>query len=113
MNRWARLLDDHVHALGADDALQGLKDKLAREYQMYTEEEGTAGRDDDAVLLPLEPNVLSHNLGVPVIVVCNKCDMSERLARDWDFHSEHFDFIQWHIRCAACMCWNPSPEAGV
>lgn len=32
----------------------------------------TSGTDEDGVALPLGDNVLTHNLGVPVLVVCTK-----------------------------------------
>lgn len=40
----------------------------------------TSGSDEDNVALPLGDNVLTHNLGIPVLVVCTKvrpgsCDL--------------------------------------
>lgn len=32
----------------------------------------TSGSDEDSVALPLGDNVLTHNLGIPVLVVCTK-----------------------------------------
>uniref|UniRef100_A0AC11CKJ4 Dynein cytoplasmic 1 light intermediate chain 1 n=1 Tax=Ovis aries TaxID=9940 RepID=A0AC11CKJ4_SHEEP len=53
---------------------------------------------DDSVLLPLGADTLTHNLGVPVLVVCTKCDAISVLEKEHDYRDEHFDFIQSHIR---------------
>uniref|UniRef100_A0A8C2GXU0 Dynein light intermediate chain n=1 Tax=Cyprinus carpio TaxID=7962 RepID=A0A8C2GXU0_CYPCA len=57
-----------------------------------------AGGEDESVLLPLGDNVLTHNLGIPVLVVCTKCDAVSVLEKEHDYKEEHFDFIQSHIR---------------
>ncbi|XP_068838095.1 cytoplasmic dynein 1 light intermediate chain 1 isoform X5 [Capricornis sumatraensis] len=53
---------------------------------------------DDSVLLPLGADTLTQNLGVPVLVVCTKCDAISVLEKEHDYRDEHFDFIQSHIR---------------
>uniref|UniRef100_A0A8C6FTK6 Dynein light intermediate chain n=1 Tax=Moschus moschiferus TaxID=68415 RepID=A0A8C6FTK6_MOSMO len=53
---------------------------------------------DDSVLLPLGADTLTQNLGVPVLVVCTKCDAIGVLEKEHDYRDEHFDFIQSHIR---------------
>lgn len=52
---------------------------VVKQFQEYTEpgsgEDGTPQRrseDEESVLLPLGENTLTHNLGVPVVVVCTK-----------------------------------------
>uniref|UniRef100_A0AAY5F0K6 Dynein light intermediate chain n=1 Tax=Electrophorus electricus TaxID=8005 RepID=A0AAY5F0K6_ELEEL len=57
-----------------------------------------AGTEDEGVLLPLGENVLTHNLGIPVLVVCTKCDAVTVLEKELDYKEEHFDFIQSHVR---------------
>uniref|UniRef100_UPI003AB0DB86 cytoplasmic dynein 1 light intermediate chain 2 isoform X5 n=1 Tax=Centroberyx gerrardi TaxID=166262 RepID=UPI003AB0DB86 len=57
----------------------------------------TAG-EDEAVVLPLGENTLTHNLGIPVLIVCTKCDAVGVLEKEHDYREEHFDFIQSHIR---------------
>ncbi|XP_070759731.1 cytoplasmic dynein 1 light intermediate chain 2 isoform X5 [Enoplosus armatus] len=57
----------------------------------------TAG-EDEAVVLPLGDNTLTHNLGIPVLIVCTKCDAVSVLEKEHDYREEHFDFIQSHIR---------------
>jgi hypothetical protein len=58
---------------------------------------GEAGAAEPAVH-ELEEGVLTRNLGVPVLVVCTKCDATAALEKDRDFRQEHFDFIQMHLR---------------
>uniref|UniRef100_A0A663M253 Dynein light intermediate chain n=1 Tax=Athene cunicularia TaxID=194338 RepID=A0A663M253_ATHCN len=82
---------------------------VIKEFQEYVEpEEGyqgspqrrgpSSGQDDEHVSLPLGENVLTHNLGIPVLVVCTKCDAVSVLEKEHDYREEHFDFIQSHIR---------------
>ncbi|NXW32450.1 DC1L1 protein, partial [Phaetusa simplex] len=53
---------------------------------------------DDSVILPLGADTLTCNLGIPVVVVCTKCDAISVLEKEHDYRDEHFDFIQSHIR---------------
>lgn len=52
---------------------------VIKQFQEYTEpgsgEDGTPQRrseDEESVLLPLGDGTLTHNLGIPVVVVCTK-----------------------------------------
>uniref|UniRef100_A0A2K5DJL5 Dynein light intermediate chain n=1 Tax=Aotus nancymaae TaxID=37293 RepID=A0A2K5DJL5_AOTNA len=83
---------------------------VVKDFQDYVEpEEGcqgspqrrgplTSGSDEDNVALPLGDNVLTHNLGIPVLVVCTKCDAVSVLEKEHDYRDEHLDFIQSHLR---------------
>ncbi|TRY69775.1 hypothetical protein DNTS_006005 [Danionella cerebrum] len=82
---------------------------LVKAFQEYVEPEEatpgspqrrapTAAGDDESVLLPLGDNILTHNLGIPVLIVCTKCDAVSVLEKEHDYKEEHFDFIQSHIR---------------
>lgn len=64
---------------------------MVKAFQEYAEpEESTpsspqrrapaAGGEDESVLLPLGDNVLTHNLGIPVLIVCTKVIWSFDLA---------------------------------
>lgn len=59
---------------------------VVKAFQEYTEPEDaaqsspqrrapTAG-EDEAVVLPLGESTLTHNLGIPVLIVCTKVNMS-------------------------------------
>uniref|UniRef100_A0A8C6CRY1 Dynein light intermediate chain n=1 Tax=Moschus moschiferus TaxID=68415 RepID=A0A8C6CRY1_MOSMO len=83
---------------------------VVKDFQDYVEpEEGcqgspqrrgplTSGPEEENVALPLGDNVLTHNLGLPVLVVCTKCDAVSVLEKEHDYRDEHFDFIQSHLR---------------
>lgn len=61
-------------------------------------EGGSAAAPAGEQVVELEDGVLNRNLGLPVIVVCTKCDATAQLEKDRDFRQEHFDFIQMHLR---------------
>jgi dynein light intermediate chain 1 len=60
--------------------------------------------NDDDVLLTLDPNILSKNLGIPIVVIATKSDCISILDKEMEYRIEHFDFIQYHIRkfCLEC-----------
>lgn len=90
--------------------MKEMEQKLIRDFQEYVEpgedfpaspqRRATAAQEDrdDSVVLPLGADTLTHNLGLPVLVVCTKCDAISVLEKEHDYRDEHFDFIQSHIR---------------
>uniref|UniRef100_A0ACB8FUP4 Cytoplasmic dynein 1 light intermediate chain 1 n=1 Tax=Sphaerodactylus townsendi TaxID=933632 RepID=A0ACB8FUP4_9SAUR len=86
------------------------KQPVIRDFQEYTEpgedfpaspqRRNTSLQEDkdDSVILPLGADTLTCNLGIPVVVVCTKCDAISLLEKEHDYRDEHFDFIQSHIR---------------
>uniref|UniRef100_A0A7N9CFV0 Dynein light intermediate chain n=1 Tax=Macaca fascicularis TaxID=9541 RepID=A0A7N9CFV0_MACFA len=73
-------------------------EELIRDFQEYVEPGEDFPDKDDSVVLPLGADTLTHNLGIPVLVVCTKCDAISVLEKEHDYRDEHFDFIQSHIR---------------
>ncbi|XP_041048701.1 cytoplasmic dynein 1 light intermediate chain 2 isoform X2 [Carcharodon carcharias] len=110
LQKWASVLREHIDKLKIPpEELREMEQKLVKEFQEYVEpEEGShgspqrrapvSGQEDEEVVLPLGENVLTHNLGIPVLVVCTKCDAVSVLEKEHDYRDEHFDFIQSHIR---------------
>ncbi|KAL2084678.1 hypothetical protein ACEWY4_020196 [Coilia grayii] len=111
LQKWASVIQEHIDKLRiVPETMREIEQKLMRHFQEYTEPSsaGTASpqrrnppsseTDDDSVLLPLGDNTLTHNLGVPMMVVCTKCDAIGSLEKEHDYRDEHFDFIQSHIR---------------
>ncbi|XP_045065953.1 cytoplasmic dynein 1 light intermediate chain 2 isoform X2 [Coregonus clupeaformis] len=110
LQKWASVLRDHVDKLKIPpEEMREMELRMVKAFQEYTEPEGAdpaspqrrappAGGDDEGVVLPLGDNVLTHNLGIPVLIVCTKCDAVSVLEKEHDFREEHFDFIQSHIR---------------
>ncbi|XP_038662156.1 cytoplasmic dynein 1 light intermediate chain 2 isoform X2 [Scyliorhinus canicula] len=110
LQKWASVLREHIDKLKMPpEEMREMEQALVKEFQEYEEpEEGThgspqrrapvSGQDEEEVVLPLGENVLTHNLGIPVLVVCTKCDAVSVLEKEHDYRDEHFDFIQSHIR---------------
>lgn len=77
---------------------------VVKQFQEYTEpgsgEDGAPQRradDEESVLLPLGDGTLTHNLGIPVVVVCTKVDTHRNAAGlqhpdddDDDDHDDHY-----------------------
>ncbi|XP_063054057.1 cytoplasmic dynein 1 light intermediate chain 1-like [Engraulis encrasicolus] len=111
LQKWASVIREHIDKLRiVPETRREMEQTLIRHFQEYTEP-GPAGTasphrrappssetDDDGVVLPLGDNTLTHNLGVPMMVVCTKCDAISTLEKEHDYRDEHFDFIQSHIR---------------
>ncbi|TMS18477.1 Cytoplasmic dynein 1 light intermediate chain 1 [Larimichthys crocea] len=80
LQKWAAVAREHIDKLRvAPETLRELEHRLVKQFQEYTEpgsgEDGTPQRrseDEESVLLPLGDNTLTHNLGIPVVVVCTK-----------------------------------------
>ncbi|KAK2190337.1 hypothetical protein NP493_84g05025 [Ridgeia piscesae] len=112
LEKWAEVLSTHIDRLKvAPEKRRNMEERLTRHFQEYVEpgdetsqswrSTGPASRTsgvDEKVLLPLGEDTLTHNLGVPIIVVITKCDAISMLEKENDFREEHFDFIQQHIR---------------
>nr|XP_023683528.1 cytoplasmic dynein 1 light intermediate chain 1 [Paramormyrops kingsleyae] len=108
LQKWAGVVREHVDRLRVPpEDMRDMEQKMVRHFQEYTEP-GTGSpqrktpllpdADEESVVLPLGERTLTHNLGVPVVVVCAKCDAVSTLEKDHDYRDEHFDFIQSHIR---------------
>ncbi|XP_023565030.1 cytoplasmic dynein 1 light intermediate chain 2 isoform X2 [Octodon degus] len=111
LQKWASVLREHIDKMKIPpEEMRELERKFMKEFQDYIEpEEGcqgspqrrgplTSGSDEENVALPLGDNVLTHNLGIPVLVVCTKCDAVSILEKEHDYRDEHLDFIQSHLR---------------
>lgn len=104
LQKWGAVAREHIDKLRVPpETLRELEHKLVRQFQEYTEpgDEGAPQRrseEEDSVLLPLGDNTLTRNLGIPMVVVCTKCDAISTLEKEHDYRDEHLDFIQSHIR---------------
>merc|ERR1711871_829775 len=54
--------------------------------------------DEEEVLLPLGDGVLTKNLGIPIVLVCNKADAINKFESECEYQDSDFDFIQQHLR---------------
>ncbi|XP_030639020.1 cytoplasmic dynein 1 light intermediate chain 1-like [Chanos chanos] len=111
LQKWASVIREHIDKLRMNpEVMRDMEQRVVRQFQEYCEPGSnlssspqrripTAGeKDEESVVLPLGKNTLTHNLGVPVMVVCTKCDAIGSLEKDHDYRDEHFDFTQSHIR---------------
>uniref|UniRef100_A0A8C5FNI5 Dynein light intermediate chain n=1 Tax=Gadus morhua TaxID=8049 RepID=A0A8C5FNI5_GADMO len=106
LQKWAAVAREHIDKLRVPpETLRDLEHRLVKQFQEYTEpgsgEDGAPQRrseEEESVLLPLGENTLTNNLGIPMVVVCTKCDAISTLEKEHDYRDEHLDFIQSHIR---------------
>lgn len=106
LHSWTEVLREHIHSLKLPPKeLNEMEERIVRQFQEYVEPDEpiedrrrSGIKDEDRVLLPLDENVLTDNLGLPMIVVVTKTDCMSSLEKDRDYREEHFDFIQQHIR---------------
>ncbi|XP_077599961.1 cytoplasmic dynein 1 light intermediate chain 1 [Stigmatopora nigra] len=106
LQKWAAVAREHIDKLRVPpETLRELEHRLVKQFQEYAEpgsgDDGTPQRrneEEESVLLPLGDNTLTHNLGIPMVVVCTKCDAISTLEKEHDYRDEHLDFIQSHVR---------------
>ncbi|XP_073424843.1 cytoplasmic dynein 1 light intermediate chain 1 isoform X1 [Dendrobates tinctorius] len=111
LQKWASVTREHVDKLKIPpEEIKEMEEKMVRSFQEYVEpgddfpaspqRRNTSSQDDldESVTLPLGEDTLTHNLGIPVVVVCTKCDAISILEKEHDYTDEHFDFIQSYIR---------------
>ena len=58
----------------------------------------------NSVTNPLPEGVLTHNLGLDIVVVITKTDYMSTLEKEFDYKEESFDFIQQAIRKFCLKC---------
>ncbi|XP_063440446.1 cytoplasmic dynein 1 light intermediate chain 2-like isoform X2 [Mytilus trossulus] len=117
LDKWANVLQHHIDRmkLPPEDRRE-YEESLVRYFQEYVEPvEGQTTQsaprrdhnplhppavhsDSDKVQLPLGENSLTHNLGIPIVVVLTQSDAISKLEKEHDYREEHFDFIQQHVR---------------
>ncbi|PKU33071.1 hypothetical protein llap_16625 [Limosa lapponica baueri] len=94
LQKWASVLQEHIDKMKIPpEEMRDMEQKFIKEFQEYVEpEEGyqgspqrrgpSSGQEDEHVSLPLGENVLTHNLGIPVLVVCTKLVHDKELAAE-------------------------------
>ncbi|KAH0627304.1 hypothetical protein JD844_002840 [Phrynosoma platyrhinos] len=120
LQKWASVVREHIDKLKIPpEEMKEMEQKMVRDFQEYMEpgedfpaspqRRNTSLQEDkdDSIILPLGADTLTCNLGIPVVVVCTKCDAISLLEKEHDYRDEHFDFIQSHIRrfCLQCILY--------
>ncbi|KYR01501.1 dynein light intermediate chain [Tieghemostelium lacteum] len=128
LKKWLNILEDHIKSIFKDNSIgfKDLQDKLLIKWHEYVEPvaavttsdaTSTASTttttsvqkkkfrkvnatpiEDTSVLPPLGENILTHNLGVPILIVCCKSDSVVMLEKDFDYKDDLFDYIQQYLR---------------
>eukprot|EP00041_Stephanoeca_diplocostata_P011428 m.189768 g.189768 ORF g.189768 m.189768 type:complete len:476 (+) comp18530_c0_seq1:152-1579(+) len=106
LEKWSHTVSGQLANLDTEllDSLKAERRRVYQNYKEYTAAAATDGKpkekehEEENVVLDLEEGTYTSNLGVPVIVVVAKSDSVEQLSNDLDYHQEHLDFIQLHIR---------------
>ncbi|MBN3279581.1 DC1L1 protein, partial [Polyodon spathula] len=111
LQKWSSVFREYIDKLKIHpEEIKEMEHRLMKQFQEYTnpgedlstspQRRNTSLQDeeDETVVLPLGENTLTHNLGVPLLVICTKCDAISGLEKEHDYRDEHFDFIQSHIR---------------
>jgi len=103
LDHWYQKLHVHLHSLRLSaKELNEMERKIQKDFDNYYKE--VEGGDEKVSLADsddvsgLGENVLSNNIGIPIIVALTKSDHITNLEKENDYREEHFDFIQKHIR---------------
>jgi len=100
----------------SEDKVEEMKRFLIYDFQQYTEPTATVAPMkqmkkrkvvDEQSLLPLANGLLTNNLGIPIVVVCCKSDMTEMLSKEYAFKESHFDYIHQYLR-RICLSYGAS-----
>lgn len=104
LEHWHQKLHSHLNSLHLSaKELNEMERKLEKAFHDYNKEieggeEKIVVADTENETQELGENVLSNNIGIPIIVVITKSDNIAALEKENDYHEEHFDFMQKHIR---------------
>jgi len=114
LTQWLELLEEQVLAAYDDCPETGLdtehQQEQVRWFQNYVEppkegeaakgtyaqDPGLAGGDD--IVLPLGEGTLTTNLGLPIVIACNKADLMSTLEQKHEYQDSDFEFIQQNLR---------------
>jgi dynein light intermediate chain 1 len=102
LERWAEVVQKHINSLKVDPQdLKEMEENMVKQFQSYSDPEEptiSTSSEEEGVVLPLGDTTLTHNLGLPIIVVCCKSDGIVELEKAHAYRDEHLDFIQQAIR---------------
>lgn len=108
LQRWTEVVRTHLNTLNIPPKeFSEMRDAVLKHFQGYSDPEepeislsgdSASAATDPSVALPLDDSVLTHNLGIPLIVVCCKTDALDQVEKTHSYKSDHIDFVQQHIR---------------
>jgi len=104
LEHWHQKLQAHLNSLHLSaKEMNEMERKLQNDFFNYYKDmeggdEKVNSGDTENETETLGENILSNNIGIPIVVAVTKSDHVANLEKDHDYHEEHFDFIQKHIR---------------
>lgn len=119
LRAWANVLEAHIRSLRMEPTiLNGYRKQQLKRYldyispgdeieglvssqikQRLTDSDDLSNSNEDFTQEEiLDKDVLTHNLGLDIVVVVTKTDFMSTLEKDFDYKEELFDFIQQAIR---------------
>lgn len=108
LRKWLTILAEQVR--GATSSSKSMEDQVRLYGQTYKDptpdaanskkkkKKATTTTEDPTLLPPLDSAVLTTNLGIPIVVVCTKCDSVAQLEKDFDYSEGIFEYIQTYLR---------------
>lgn len=110
LEKWTKVLYEHINSLKVPSSLLSLlKKNLVDDFLAYVDPNDSNTESKLALTKSSEETLklnsehlgnlaLSENLGIPIVVVCTKCDYFENLEAEYDYQEDHFDYIQHFLR---------------
>lgn len=100
LKKWARIVESQIQSFFDKTAIVDARKAQELFWQEYVEPLDSSMQSDkipsmetEHVLLPLDQNVLTRNMGAALVVVLTKCDVVHTELSD-----EQLDRIQYHVR---------------
>jgi len=114
---WLDILEEEIKSSISSEELEELQSKIEKNIHEYKDpNSGDASKLDltidsselNEINIPLPEGCLTKNLGIPIIIVCTKCDLIEELeSKNKNFNDEKFDYIQQILR-TICLQYGAS-----
>jgi len=108
LESWLEILENEIKNSISSDLLKELQSKMERSIHEYKDpnnndsskmELNIDSSELNEINIPLPEGCLTKNLGIPIIIVCTKCDLIEELEnKNKNFNDEKFDYIQQVLR---------------
>jgi len=108
LEQWLNILEIEIKKSISSELLEELKGKIEKNINEYKDpnnddtdkiELNIDSSELNEINIPLPEGCLVKNLGIPIIIVCTKCDLIEELeSKNKNFDDEKFDYIQQILR---------------
>jgi len=116
LEQWLNILEEEIKNNISSELLEELKGKMEKNIHEYKDPNNPESKMEltidsselKEINIPLPEGCLIKNLGIPIIIVCTKCDVIEELEnKNKNFDDEKFDYIQQILR-TICLQYGAS-----